>query len=481
MDLQTVLLILALVFGFYMAWNIGANDVANAMGTSVGSGALTLKRAILLAAVFEFLGAFLVGSSVAETVRKGIFDPMLFQSDPMTLAVGMIAALLAAGIWLQIATYFGWPVSTTHSIVGAVVGFGVVSLGIGQVDWRLVGGIAGSWVLSPILAGATAFLVFRFLLRHIFYQPDPVAAAKRITPFLAGSVVVVLAGVTGAKALQPFWKDHHLADTHWPLLITLALAAVGGTVAALIARKLVERLKEEPVKELHQYQAVFVNRSLDKALKHLRRIENITRGEIRDEARRLGSELRDLSEVVEQQADHKVTHAAYQKVERVFSYLQVLSACFVAFAHGANDVANAIGPLSAAVQVLQHGVVAVRSSVPAWALGIGGIGIVAGLATWGWRVMQTIGRRITELTPTRGFAAEFSAAITILLASMLGLPISTTHTLVGAVLGVGLARGIGALNLNTIRDIVASWLITIPAGALLAVVLFEVMSSILLG
>ncbi|MFZ0430665.1 MAG: inorganic phosphate transporter [Acidobacteriota bacterium] len=480
MELQSLLLILALVFGFYMAWNIGANDVANAMGTSVGSGALTLKRAILLAAIFEFVGAFLVGSNVADTVRKGIFDPTLFQDQPTILAVGMIAALLSAGIWLQIATYFGWPVSTTHSIVGAVVGFGVVALGVGQIHWKEVAGIAGSWVLSPILAGATAFLVFRFLLRQIFYQPDPVASAKRITPFLAAAVAVVLAGVTGAKALQPFWKDHHLSDTHWPLLITLGLAVVGGTVAAVTARRLVNRLKEEPVPELHQYRAVFVNRSLDKALKHLRRIETITGGEIRDEARRLGREIRELSDIVEKQANHEVTHAAYQKVERVFAYLQVLSACFVAFAHGANDVANAIGPLSAAVQVLQHGVVAVRSSVPAWALGLGGVGIVAGLATWGWRVMQTIGRRITELTPTRGFAAEFSAALTILLASMLGMPISTTHTLVGAVLGVGLARGIGALNLNTIRDIVASWLITIPAGALLAVVLFEVMSFILL-
>jgi phosphate/sulfate permease len=481
MALETLLLILALTFGFYMAWNIGANDVANAMGTSVGSGALTLRRAIVLAAVFEFLGAFLVGSNVSETVRKGIFDPMIFQDHPLTLAAGMIAALLAAGVWLQIATYFGWPVSTTHSIVGAVVGFGVVAAGYSQVHWFEVMSIAGSWVVSPILAGAIAYLVFRFLLIQIFYQPDPVAATKRFTPFLAAAVIMVMVGVTGIKGLSPFWKDHHLDTTHWPATLTVLAAFAGGLIAAIAARRMVSKLEGVPVEKMHQYQAVFVRRSLDKVLKHLRRIESISTGEIQDEMRRLSKDVRFVSSVVDEQTSHEFTHAAYKKVERVFSYLQVLSACFVAFAHGANDVANAIGPLSAAVQVLQNGVVAVKASVPTWALALGGVGIVTGLATWGWRVMQTIGRRITELTPTRGFAAEFSAAITILLASLMGLPISTTHTLVGAVLGVGMARGIGAINLNTIRDIVASWVVTIPAGAGLSVVFFLILRALFLG
>jgi phosphate/sulfate permease len=481
MAIETLLLILALSFGFYMAWNIGANDVANAMGTSVGSGALTLRRAIVLAGIFEFAGAFLVGSNVSETVRKGIFDPMIFQDQPLTLATGMIAALLAAGVWLQIATYFGWPVSTTHSIVGAVVGFGVVAAGFSQVHWLEVLSIAGSWIVSPLLSGAIAYLVFRFLLVQIFYQPDPVAATKRFTPFLASAVIVVMVGVTGFKGLTPFWKDHQLDATHWPVTLTLLTALIGGVVASVAASRLVKRLQVEPVEKMHQYQAVYVRRSLDKVLKHFRRIESISNKEIGDEMRRLGKDVRALSIVVDEQTSHEFTHAAYKKVERVFSYLQVLSACFVAFAHGANDVANAIGPLSAAVQVLQNGVIAVKASVPTWALALGGVGIVTGLATWGWRVMQTIGRRITELTPTRGFAAEFSAGITILVASLMGLPISTTHTLVGAVLGVGMARGIGAINLNTIRDIVASWVVTIPAGAGLSVVFFLAMKYLLLG
>lgn len=480
MELETILVALALIFGFYMAWNIGANDVANAMGTSVGSGALTLRQAILIAAVFEFAGAILVGTHVSETVRKGIFDPQLFADQPTTLALGMIAALLAAGLWLQIATYFGWPVSTTHSIVGAVVGFGAVAAGISQIDWIQVSSIGASWVISPLLAGSVAYLVFRFLLRKIFYQPDPVAATKKFTPLLVAVVMVVMSGVVGAKALSAFWKEQGLAGTYWPALFTVGFAVLSATIAALVARRFVDRMKPEPIPEMHHYQAVFVNRSLDKTLKHLKRIEHISTGEISAEASRLQEELKALSEVVEQQVSHEITHSAYKKVEKIFAYLQVLSACFVAFAHGANDVANAIGPLSAAIQVIRQGVVSLESEVPIWTLTLGGVGIVAGLTTWGWRVMQTIGRRITELTPTRGFAAEFSAALTILLASLLGLPISTTHTLVGAVLGVGFARGIGAINLITIRDIIASWLITIPAGALLAILIFYTLQYILL-
>jgi phosphate/sulfate permease len=480
MPVETILLTLALVFGFYMAWNIGANDVANAMGTSVGSGALTLKKAILIAAVFEFAGAFFVGSNVSETVRKGIFDPTLFQDEPLTLAAGMIAALLAAGVWLQVATYFGWPVSTTHSIVGAVVGVGVVTLGAKQVNWTEVASIAASWVVSPLLAGAIAYLLFRFLLVRVFFQPDPVGAAKRLTPVLSGAVVIVLIGVTGFKALKPFWKEQNLDSTQWPLVLTGVIALVAALIASFLSRRLVERIEQESVDGLHHYQAMEVSRSLGKALKHLGRIESITQGEIQGEAKRLGREVSHLTKVVGEHLDHHLTHSAYQKVERIFVYLQVLSACFVAFAHGANDVANAIGPLSAAVEVIRNGTVALQATVPLWALGLGGVGIVIGLATWGWRVMQTIGKKITELTPTRGFTAEFAAAITILLASLMGIPISTTHTLVGAVLGVGLGRGIGALNLNTVRDVVLSWVVTIPAGAMLAIVIFYALRFFLL-
>lgn len=472
-----ILLGLALVVGFYMAWNIGANDVANAMGTSVGSGALTLRNAIIAAAIFEFAGAYFVGANVSSTIRKGIFDPSLI-TDPNILAAGMIAALLSAGVWLQIASYFGWPVSTTHSIVGAVVGFGCVSVGMQNIEWANITQIAMSWVISPLVAGSISYLLFRMLLHLVFYQRDPIAAAKKITPFLVFVVVIVLVGVTSFKALKNIWKsvqwNGEMLTPHHPLAIasTTAAAAIFGVIAAIIAAAIVRRIKSEPIAKRSRFETVYVTRSLDKAIKHLRRIENTATDDVRAQTSHLLERAQAISTAVEKQADPDLTRSAYAQVERIFVYLQILSACFVAFAHGANDVANAIGPLSAAVQALRDGVIAAKTTVSPMLLALGGVGIVIGLATWGWRVMQTIGRRITELTPTRGFSAEFGAATTILIASLSGLPISTTHTLVGAVLGVGLARGIGAINLNVVRDIIASWVVTIPAGAGLAIAFY---------
>ncbi len=475
MTLSLILIILALICGFYMAWNIGANDVANAMGTSVGSGALTLKRAIILAAVFEFLGAFLVGSHVSETVRKGIFDPTLI-GDPMTLALGMIACLLAAGIWLQVASYFGWPVSTTHAIVGAVVGFGIVVVGVHEIDWLEVGRIASSWVISPLFAAAFAYLLFRILLKLVFHRPDPISAAKQIAPQLAFCVLIVMISVTSFKGFKPVWISYGIKpDSIQAMAITSAIAIFFGLIGAFIAGLLVRKIKSENNGTTNRFQAVYVMRSLDKAMKHVRRIRATTNEELQEKANTLLDQLKRFAQETEETIDYEQNQSVYHRVERIFVYLQILSACFVAFAHGANDVANAIGPLSSAVQALHIGIVATTAEVPTWALLLGGTGIVIGLATWGWRVMETIGRRITELTPSRGFTAEFAAALTILMASLCKLPISTTHTLVGAVFGVGLARGIGAINLNTIRDIIASWLITIPAGAGLAVLLFYFM------
>lgn len=491
---QSILLVLALAFGFYMAWNIGANDVANAMGTSVGSGALTLKWAIILAAIFEFGGAYLVGSNVSQTIRQGIFDPSLIE-DPNVLAMGMIASLLAAGVWLQVASYFGWPVSTTHSIVGAVVGFGCVSVGISQVNWAGEGGgvakIAASWVVSPVLAGSIAYLMFRFVQRSVLNKSDPVAAAKRITPFLVFFVMLILTGVTAFKGMKNFFKQSEWAQQYAWLdpkaeafpLVVLAVAVGLGLVAAGVSALLVRRIEHAGTPEQSRFESAYVTRSLDKARKHLERVRQTATGDISAKARNLLLEIDKLEEdAAVRQTDVKSTHQVYRKVEKIFAYLQILSACFVAFAHGANDVANAIGPLSAAVQALQQGAVAANAAVPTWALLLGGAGIVFGLATWGWRVMQTIGKKITELTPTRGFCAELAAATTILIASLpfawAKVPISTTHTLVGAVLGVGMARGIGAINLNTVRDIAASWVITIPAGAGLSIVIYYMLSAI---
>jgi len=414
-----IILTLALVFGFYMAWNIGANDVANAMGTSIGSGALTLKKAILIAAVFEFVGAFLVGSHVTETVRKGIIDLSIFtemENGTSILMYGMLASLLAAGAWLQIASYFGWPVSTTHSIVGAIVGFGIIAGGAAGVDWGQIVKIVMSWAISPLLSGTIAFVVFLVIRHSMINVPNPVQATKRWAPAFIFLVFAILTLVTFFKGL----KNLHLNLSFSGALV---IAAGIGLVASIIGWLLIRRIHVD---------------------------------------------------------EETTTHGDVQFVEKIFTHLQVMSACFVAFAHGANDVANAIGPLAAIVSIVNGGANALvsKTPVPVWILGLGSIGIVIGLSTWGWRVIETIGKKITELTPVRGFSAEFAAATTIVLASRLRIPISTTHTLVGGVLGVGIARGIENLNPRVVRDIFTSWIVTLPAGAGMSIVFFLIIRTV---
>ncbi|MEM7453123.1 MAG: inorganic phosphate transporter [Planctomycetota bacterium] len=479
---------LILVAGFFVAWNIGANDVANAMGTSVGSGALTLRRAVILAAICEFAGAFIVGSNVSETVRKKMFDPSLITETygadaPFILACGMTAALLAAGTWLLIATWMSWPVSTTHSIVGAVVGFGCVALGFSGIEWDKVTLISAGWIISPLISGTIAYLLFGIILRTVFYKRNPVRAAKRTAPWLAAITLFVMTGMTAFKGLKSVWKARDMdAESVGFMLIVAGIASVIAAITFAITRRMVRDIQEAPDGDVsNPVLDADVSRSLAKALMHLKRVQNSAQQE---EVRETADEL---SKVVEKLRDESASNivantdsSELRKVERIFVVLQILTACLVAFAHGANDVANAIGPLSAAFQAVYNGVIEAKATTPWWALLLGGAGIVIGLATWGWRVIRTVGEKITELTPSRGFCAEFAAAITILLASILpiGLPISTTHTLVGAVLGVGLARGINALNLKVMRDIVAGWIITIPAGASLAVLYYYILKSI---
>ncbi len=465
---ETILIVLALVISFYMAWNIGANDVANAMGTSVGSGALTLKWAILVAALMEFAGAFLVGSHVTNTVRKGIIDPVVFIGDPNSYIYGMMAALLAAGAWLNIASYKGWPVSTTHSIVGSVLGFGIVFSGFSSIHWDTVSRIAASWVVSPLLSGTISFLIFCLLRRMIFYSKTPVQSAKRITPFLVFFVLGILTLVMVFKGLKNLHMDLTLEHA-------LILAGLVGLLGALISIPLVNMVKPSKTeKKQDEHIDPKVEKSMQKVVMHLRRIRESTTGELSDEVTKILDGSEKISNQLEKYTHIKHVSSDYLTVEKIFVYLQILSACFVAFAHGANDVANAIGPLAGILSAIKSGVIEMEAQVPMLVLLLGGLGIVVGLATWGWRVIETIGKCITELTPTRGFAAEFGAAITIVLASKLALPVSTTHTLVGAVLGVGLARGLSSLNLSTIRDILISWVITIPAGAAITVVFFYI-------
>ncbi len=415
MEYGLIFIILACAFGLFMAWGVGANDVANAMGTSVGSGALTIRQAVVIAAIFEFAGAYLAGGQVTKTIRKGMIDTGLVSQSPELLVYGMLAALLAAGIWLLVASRHGWPVSTTHSIVGAIVGFAAVGIGFDAVKWDKVGTIALSWIISPALAGIIAYWLFVSVQRLILDTPHPLAAAKRYVPFYIFLVGFIISLVTLFKGLK------HVG-LHLETYQSYLLAAAIGVVATLFGSLTIRRLRFDPTAD----------------------------------------------------ADFHFTN-----VERVFGVLMMVTACAMAFAHGSNDVANAVGPLAAVVSIVNSGgMVAQNSPMPAWILLLGGVGIVVGLITFGKHVIATIGSNITELTPSRGFAATLAAATTVVLASGTGLPVSTTHTLVGGVLGVGLARGIAALDMNVVRTIFLSWIVTLPAGALLAILFFYILKAI---
>ena len=426
MTATTVLIVLTLICGFYVAWNIGANDVANAMGTSVGSGALTLWTAVILAAIFEFAGAYLVGSNVSDTVRKKMFEPesitaMYGEQAPYILACGMIAALLAAGTWLLIATWMSWPVSTTHSIVGAVVGFGFVALGVEGIFWDKVGLITCGWVVSPLISGSIAYFLFGLILKLVFHKRDPVKAAVRVTPYLVFLVIFVLSGVTTYKGLKPFWKEQGLDqfDPQFIGIVVLITTAIG-LFSMFFTRWLLRNYKSGTNGENSSTNPVLdaeVSRSLHKAEMHLKRVRNTAEGEIADQATTLLKSIDSLSQLARERVTTNTNSEELQKVEKIFVLLQIITACLVAFAHGSNDVANAIGPLSAAYQALDLGEISAKSSTPGWALLLGGTGIVIGLATMGWRVIATVGKKITELTPSRGFCAEFAAAITIFIAS----------------------------------------------------------------
>lgn len=412
----TQIIWVAAIFGFLMAIGIGANDVANAMGTSVGSKALTIKQAILIAMIFEFAGAYLAGGEVTDTIRQGVININLFAHDPQILVYGMMSALLAAGTWLLVASFMGWPVSTTHSIIGAIIGFACISVGTKAVDWSSIQGIVGSWIVTPIIAGVFAYLIFISAQKLIFDTKNPLQNAKRYVPVYMFLTAFIIALVTIKKGLKHVGL--HLTDMEafW--------ASIGVSLILM----------------------VFGYFYIAKKYKN---------------------------------AEQVVDNNGFAGVESVFSLLMVVTACAMAFAHGSNDVANAIGPLSAIVATVESlGQVAAQSAIAWWILPLGGIGIVVGLATLGHRVMATIGTGITELTPSRGFAAQLATASTVVLASGTGLPISTTQTLVGAVLGVGFARGIGALNLSVVRNIVVSWVITLPAGAFLSVVFFYLIRAI---
>lgn len=469
---ESVLIVIVLISGLYMAWNIGANDVANAMGTSVGSGALSLKQAVVIAAILEFSGAFFFGSHVSKTLEEGIITSEAFAQQPLILVLGMLSSLIGAGVWLQLASYFGWPVSTTHSIVGALVGFGLAVGGIEAIQWDNITYIGFSWIFSPILGGILAFLFFNALRKKIFFTSNPLKATKQLTPWL-------LFAVTSLLSLGILYEGLPRLHIYLPLHFALLLCFLIGGICAFAGRLYVKKFHSES--DSQKKEVLYrpeVLEQLSKARKSLQNVKAASTGELNYHTSLLIDEIEGISQTLKYSSEKESNQTETESfiIEKIFGKLQLISACLMAFAHGANDVANAIGPLAAAVSILTTGYIA--STVPAWTLALGGVGIVLGLATWGWRVIETIGKKLTELTPTRGFAAEFSAALIVMVASRLGLPISATHTLVGAVLGVGFARGLEALNLATTRDILISWIITIPIGAALSISFFYLLQFI---
>jgi len=405
----TLFIILAMIFGLYMTWGIGANDVANAMGTSVGSGAITVGTAIVIAGVFEFLGAALAGGNVTKTIRKGIIDPSAITGNPEILIYGMLAALLAAAVWLMIASSRGWPVSTTHSIVGAIVGFTVAGIGPQAVEWAKIGQILASWVVSPVLGGTLSFMLMMSVRYLIFNTDNPFESAKKWGPVYLFFVGFIISLVTLFKGLKHLNIDLSVEQS---FMIAVAM----GILVSFLGWNLMRKV------------------------------------------------------TIDKNADRDFHFAS---VEKIFAPMMIFTACCMAFAHGSNDVANGVGPIAAVYGLVESGgEVLQKSQMPIWILLLGGFGIVLGLATYGYKVMRTIGTKITELTPSRGFCAELAAATVVVLASRTGMPVSTTHIAVGAVVGVGFARGIGALDLRVITSVVMSWLITLPVAGVLSALFF---------
>ena len=393
------ILILAAIIGFVMSMAIGANDVANSMATAVGAKAITIKQAVIIAAILEFTGAFFFGKMVTETVRKGIVDPAVIK-EPNIMLAGAFAALVAAALWVFISTVFALPISTTHSIVGGMAGFGIVAVGWSAVNWGKMLFIVASWFLSPLLGGLMAFAMFKFISWAILHRNKPFEAAKKVGPVLIGLTFFIV-------MLMFFRKAMHMDRLQGPVLWSGLIGLATAIIAFLVLRR----------------------RKADK-----------------DE---------------------------FGSVENIFKKLQIMTSCYVSLSHGANDVANAIGPLAAIYAVVKLGTVGGAVEIPKYLLGLGGLGIALGVALLGYRVMHTVGDGITELNNTRGFSIDFSTATTVFLASILGLPVSSSHTVVGSIVGVGMARGLEAVNFDILKKIAVSWLLTVPLSGVTAALLYK--------
>jgi PiT family inorganic phosphate transporter len=416
----SLIMIIIIIIGFYMAWNIGANDLANSMASAVGAKAVSLKTAIIYSGILALLGAVFVGSNVTDTIRKGIINPEsgIFDSNPEFMLFGALASLLGASFWITIATWKELPISTTHSIVGGLMGFGIAVGGWDFVDWGVIGKIAASWAISPIVGGIIAYFIFKLIMKLILNKENPLQATKRLGPIFIGfTFFIILASLfmkTPAGSRIGYTFEQYL-------MLSIIIGTISGFIGYLIIKFYFSTKKTGA---------------------------NLSQEQL------------------------------YNNVEEIFRKLQILTSCYVAFALGANDVANAIGPMAAALSVDLEKRVSAEVEVPLYLLLIGGLGIAIGMGTWGFKVIKTIGTKITHLTNTRGFTIDFGAATSVLLASKLGMPVSTTHAVVGAVIGVGLARGLEAIDLSIIKKIVVTWIITVPVAALTAGGLFLFFASV---
>ncbi len=428
-------LALTALLSFYVAWNLGANDVANAMGTSVGSKAVTLRQALIIAGVLEFTGAVLFGHGVSETLATQIVNPALFAADPQVLLTGMVSVLLACGIWLQIATARGWPVSSSHAVVGAIAGFSWVAVGIGAIAWSSIGTISFAWVVTPVVSGTIAALFYTLVKRLILDHSDPLRQLNEWIPWLSSALLGVFGVIVLPTLSQPLSSllNHQFGlaiPAHDIPLAIGAIATVGLTITSW------------------------------------QQLEN-------DRRSSRGERLVNITNISPLLPSSSAPHL--QLVEKQLGKFQLLSACFVAFAHGSNDVGNAIAPLAAINYINSTGTVPLNGlTIPIWILLLGGVGIVAGLAIWGKKVIATIGENIIPLQPSAGFCAELATATTILLASRLGLPVSTSHALVGGVVGIGLVQNFKSIQFKTLQGIAGAWLVTIPISAGLGAIIFAI-------
>jgi len=408
MGTEYYVLIIGYIFGFYMAWNIGANDVANSMASAVGAKAITIRQAIFIAGILNIVGATFIGSHVTQTIRKGIVSTDIL-ADPHLAMIGALSALLAAALWVSFATWKSLPVSTTHSIVGAMIGFGIMAGGFSVIKWGKLGAVVLSWLISPVFAMVIGFLMFKTIVRFILSKNDPLSQAFKLSPYFIGIAFFVV--ILSFLFKTPLGSSLAIG-TSTALIIALILAIILGFVSIKILRKFMHKTE--------------------------------LTGE-----------------------------------EEIFRKIQIGTSCYVALAQGANDVANAIGPLAVIYFLVKTGSVGAKVPVPLFLLFFGGVGIACGIGMAGQRVMDTIGRKITTLTNTRGFSVDFAAATTVLVASKMGLPVSTTHAAVGGVLGVGLARGMEAVNFRIIFQIIIYWILTVPAAALTSIVIFKILELFL--